>query len=166
MIDSTVIHQATESDFEAILPVFRAAVEPEENYVFTGNASRDDIFAYWFASGITSYVIEVDRKIAGIAKISPNYRELGSHVANLCMVIDPAYQHQGIGKALAQYCLECARQKDFLAVQLNFVAGTNQSAIALWQKLGFSIIGTSPKSFKHKQFGYVDVHIMHRFLND
>lgn len=166
MMNSTMIYKATEDDFEAILPVFQAAIEPEENYVFTKNASRDDIFAYWFAPGITSYVIEVTRKIAGIAKITPNYRELGSHVANLCMVIDPAYQQQGIGKALAEYCLEQAERKGFLAVQLNFVVSTNKSAIALWEKLGFSIIGTSPKSFKHKQLGYVDVHILHRFLKD
>jgi ribosomal protein S18 acetylase RimI-like enzyme len=166
MIDSTVIYQATEADFKLILPVFRAAVEPEENYVFTSNASHDDIFAYWFAPGITSYVIEIDQKLAGIAKITPNFRELGSHVANLCMVIDPAYQHQGIGKALASYCLAQAKQKGFLAVQLNFVVSTNKAAIALWEKLGFSIIGTSPRSFKHKQLGYVDVHILHRFIKD
>ena len=67
----TTIRQATESDFKAILTVFQAAVEPEENYVFTSNANHDDIFAYWFGSGITSYVIEVDRQIAGIAKITP-----------------------------------------------------------------------------------------------
>jgi ribosomal protein S18 acetylase RimI-like enzyme len=165
-VPQTTIRQATESDFEAMLPVFLCAVAPEENYVFTPNASHEDIFAYWFAPKIITYVIEVDRAIAGMAKLTPNFRELGSHVANLCMVIDPTYQHQGIGKTLAQYCLERAKQQGYQAVQLNFVASTNKSAIALWQKLGFSIIGTSPKAFKHKQLGYVDVNIMHRFLND
>jgi L-amino acid N-acyltransferase YncA len=62
--------------------------------------------------------------------------------------------------------LDEAKQQGYQAVQLNFVASTNKNAIALWQKLGFSIIGTSPKAFKHKQLGYVDVNIMHRFLND
>jgi ribosomal protein S18 acetylase RimI-like enzyme len=165
-IPQITIRQATESDFEAILPVFLSAVAPEENYVFTINASREDIFAYWFAPKIITYVIEVAGKLAGVAKLTPNFRELGSHVANLCMIIDPTYQHQGIGKILAQYCLEKAKQQGYQAVQLNFVASTNKSAIALWQKLGFSIIGTSPKAFKHRQLGYVDVNIMHRFLND
>ncbi len=112
-IPQTTIRQATESDFEAMLPVFLSAITPEENYVFTTNASREDIFAYWFAPKITTYVIE-------------------------------GYQ----------------------AVQLNLVVSTNKSAIALWQKLGFSIIGTSPKAFKHKQLGYVDINIMYRFLSD
>ncbi|MGL5871116.1 MAG: GNAT family N-acetyltransferase [Xenococcaceae cyanobacterium] len=165
-VPQTTIRQATESDFEAMLPVFLSAVAPEENYVFTTNASREDIFAYWFAPKIITYAIEVDGTIAGMAKLTPNFRELGSHVANLCMVIDPTYQDRGIGKTLAQYCLEKAKQQGYQAVQLNFVANTNKNAIALWQKLGFSIIGTSPKAFKHKQLGYVDVNIMHRFLND
>jgi hypothetical protein len=34
------------------------------------------------------------------------------------------------------------------------------------KKLGFSIAGTLPKAFKHQQLGYVDVHVMYRFLND
>jgi ribosomal protein S18 acetylase RimI-like enzyme len=119
-----------------------------------------------FVPKIITYVIEVYRVIAGMAKLTPNFRELGSHVANLCMVIAPKYQHQGIGKTLAQYCLEQAKQQGYQAVQLNLVVSTNKSAIALWQKLGFSIIGTSPKAFKHKQFGYVDLNIMHRFLSE
>lgn len=165
-IPQTTIRQATESDFETMLPVFLSAITPEENYVFTTNASREDIFAYWFAPNITTYVIEVEQTIAGMAKLTPNFRELGSHVANLCMVIDSTYQHQGIGKTLAQYCLEQAKQQGYQAVQLNLVVSTNKSAIAMWEKLGFSIIGTSPKAFKHKQFGYVDINIMHRFLRD
>jgi hypothetical protein len=48
-IPQTTIRQATESDFEAMLPVFLSAVAPEENYVFTPSASHEDIFAWRMA---------------------------------------------------------------------------------------------------------------------
>jgi hypothetical protein len=52
------------------------------------------------------------------------------------------------------------------SLQFNFVVSTNIGAVSLWKKLGFSIVGTVPKAFKHHQLGYVDAYVMHRFLND
>jgi len=52
----------------------------------------------------------------------------------------------------------------FCNVRVNLVVSTNQAAIALWKNLGFSIIGTLPKAFNHKKLGFVDAHVMYRFL--
>jgi ribosomal protein S18 acetylase RimI-like enzyme len=49
-------------------------------------------------------------------------------------------------------------------MQFNAVVSTNHRAIALWQRLGFSIVGTIPKAFRHLELGLVNLHIMHRFL--
>jgi ribosomal protein S18 acetylase RimI-like enzyme len=60
--------------------------------------------------------------------------------------------------------LAWARQAGFRAVQFNAVAETNAPAVALWQSLGFTIIGTVPEAFHHPRHGYVGLHVMHRFL--
>ena len=52
----------------------------------------------------------------------------------------------------------------FTAMQFNMVVSTNESAVALWKKLGFSIVGTLPRAFRHKELGLVDAYVMHRFL--
>lgn len=41
-----------------------------------------------------------------------------------------------------------------------------RAAVALWQKLGFAIVGTLPKVFRHPPLGHVDAYVMHRFLDD
>jgi RimJ/RimL family protein N-acetyltransferase len=51
-------------------------------------------------------------------------------------------------------------------MQFNFVVSTNEAAVALWQKIGFSIVGTLPKAFRHQELGYVDAYVMYRFLDD
>ena len=49
---------------------------------------------------------------------------------------------------------------------VQFVVSTNTAAVALWQKLGFAIVGMLPKAFRHSQPGHVDAYVMHRFLDD
>ena len=34
----------------------------------------------------------------------------------------------------------------------------------LWKKLGFAIVGTLPRAFRHASLGDVDAYVMHRFL--
>jgi hypothetical protein len=36
--------------------------------------------------------------------------------------------------------------------------------VALWTKLGFEIVGTLPKAFRHATLGDVDAFVMYRFL--
>ena len=49
-------------------------------------------------------------------------------------------------------------------MQFNFVVSTNTRAVALWEKMGFQVVGTLPKAFRHLTLGLVDVFVMHRFL--
>jgi ribosomal protein S18 acetylase RimI-like enzyme len=44
------------------------------------------------------------------------------------------------------------------------VVSTNRPAVALYRKLGFDVVGTLPKAFRHGTLGLVDVFVMHRFL--
>jgi ribosomal protein S18 acetylase RimI-like enzyme len=49
-------------------------------------------------------------------------------------------------------------------MQFNAVVETNDAAIALWESLGFSIIGTVPDAFDHATDGLVGLHVMYRPL--
>jgi len=160
------IRRATEDDFEALWPIFRAVIATGDTYVFAPETSREEAFAYWIGPGVASYVAEEDGRIVGMYKIVPNQRDLGSHVANASFMVDPTYGGRGSGRAMGTHCLREARRAGFLAMQFNFVVSTNKAAVALWQKLGFTIVGTLPKAFRHQELGYVDAYVMYRFLDD
>jgi len=49
-------------------------------------------------------------------------------------------------------------------MQYNLVVSTNKSAIHLWKKLGFHVVGLLPKAFKSHSIGYVDALIMYKEL--
>lgn len=50
-------------------------------------------------------------------------------------------------------------------MQFNLVVETNEGAVRLWQKLGFEVIGTIPKAFKHPEHGYVGACVMFKWLH-
>jgi GNAT superfamily N-acetyltransferase/8-oxo-dGTP pyrophosphatase MutT (NUDIX family) len=116
--------------------------------------------------GITTVVAEADGQVVGFYKLIPNRRDRGSHVANASFMVDPAAAGQGVGRALGQHCLQDARDRGYDAMLFNFVVSTNTRAVTLWQQLGFAIVGTSPRAFRHQTLGDVDAYVMYRSLSD
>ena len=160
------IRRALEADFEAMWPIFRAVVATGTTYVFAPDTPREVAFDYWFGPGVASFVAEDVGRVVGMYKLVPNQRDLGSHVANASFMVDPEYAGKGAGRAMGLHCLRQARRAGFLAMQFNFVVSTNTAAVELWKRLGFEIVGTLPKVFRHRELGDVDAFVMHRFLGD
>jgi len=160
------IRRAVELDLPAMWPIFQAVVASGTTYIFSAETSYEDAIAFWFGPGSSTYVAEEDGKVVGMYKIVANYRGRGSHVANAAFMVDPQSSGKGIGRAMGEHCLREAKRAGYVAMQFNIVVSTNEAAVALWKKLGFSIVGTLPKVFRHESLGYVDAYVMHRFLDD
>ena len=45
-------------------------------------------------------------------------------------------------------------------MQFNFVVSSNESAVHLWQSLGFEVVGRLPGAFRHPRLGLVDALVM------
>lgn len=160
-----IIREATAADFEAICSIFADVIASGDTYVFAPDTPREEAFAYWLGPGVACYVAEIAGTVVGMYKIVPNHRDLGSHVANASFMVAPSQAGRGVGRQMGEHCLATAREHGFLAMQFNFVVSTNAAAVALWQRLGFSIVGTLPRAFRHRRLGLVDAYVMHRHLD-
>jgi L-amino acid N-acyltransferase YncA len=160
------IRAAVPADFDSMWPIFQAVVATGTTYVFAPDTPREDAYAYFIGPGIRCFVAEDAGRIVGMYKLIPNRRDLGAHVANASFMVDPAYAGRGAGHALGMHCLDKARRAGFLAMQFNFVVSTNASAVRLWHRLGFQIVGTLPKAFQHRDLGLVDAYVMYGWLDD
>lgn len=165
-IHGVLIRPATDRDADAIWKIFHAVVAGRDTYAFSPDTPRSDGVGYWFGPGVTSCVAELDDTVVGMYKLIANRRDLGGHVSNASFMVDPAAAGQGVGRALGTHCLREARAQGYDAMQFNFVVSTNRRAVALWQGLGFRIVGTLPRAFRHGALGLVDAYVMHRFLDD
>jgi len=170
------IRAAKEADRDAIWNIFHAVVAAGETYAFDPKMSREEALAYWFGPDTQTYIAELDclnqssfqptGRVVGTYILRPNQAGGGSHVANAAFMVAPDARGQGIGRGMAEHCLNEARRLGFRAMQFNFVVSTNTSAIHLWQQLGFKIVGTLPGAFRHPEKGYVDVYVMFCSLVD
>lgn len=158
------IRTASAADGDAIWRIFHAVVQGGDTYTFLPDTPREQALAYFLGPGIASWVIEDDGRVVGMYKLIPNHTGLGSHVANASFMVDPAAHGKGAGRAMGEHCLGQARQAGYRAMQFNFVVSTNTAAVTLWKNLGFEIVGTLPKVFRHRTLGDVDAYVMYRFL--
>lgn len=158
------IRKAEESDFDAIWRIFHQVVRRGDTYTYDPETTREQAHSIWMSGGHTTYVACVDGRVVGTYILKPNQPALGSHVANAGYMVGEDGGGKGVGRAMCEHSLEEARGMGFRAMQFNMVVSTNESAVALWEKFGFSIVGTLPQAYRHRELGLVDAYVMHRFL--
>jgi len=135
-----------------------------DTYAVDPHISRKQAFAWWFAPGTHTYVATDAVKIVGTYILKANQGGGGAHVANAAFMVAHDARRHGIGRAMAEHCLDEARRFGFRAMQFNFVVSTNKFATRLWKGLGFKIVGTLPHAFRHPTKGDVPVYVMYRSL--
>lgn len=107
---------------------------------------------------------EVEGAVVGLAGIEAiGDKDKIRHRADLGISIDKAYWNLGIGTALLQACVECARKAGYEQIELNVVA-ENETAISMYKKAEFVEYGRNPRGFKSRLTGYQEVVYMLREL--
>lgn len=158
------IRAATDVDRDAIWEIFHDVISVGDVFAFDPRMPRTDALAFWCAKDKHVYVAEESGRVLGSYYLTANHGGGGSHVANAGYMVAASARGHHLGRAMCEHSLSEARRLGFRAMQFNFVVSTNESAIHLWEELGFKIIGTLPDAFQHPQKGFVDSHIMFRSL--
>jgi L-amino acid N-acyltransferase YncA len=159
------IRKVIAEDSDAIWEIFHLVVKNGDTYPFDPETGRDDFPHLWLATYMHTYVVERDGEIVGTYVLKPNMPGLGAHVANGSYMVHPSARGQGIGRAMCTHSLSEARALGFKAMQFNLVVSTNIAAVELWKTMGFWVVGTLPKAFKHRSLGYVDAYVMYQNLD-
>ncbi len=155
------------TDLPGIWEIFHRVVQGGDTYVHSPDAPIETCRDYWFGPDKTPFVAVDENSplsILGVYVLRPNHPDLGAHVANASYMVHPDTHGRGIGRQMGEHSIVEAKRQGYQAMQFNIVISTNRAAVKLWQSLGFTIIGTSPKAFQHQTLGLVDTFIMHRFV--
>ncbi|MBA8826457.1 GNAT superfamily N-acetyltransferase [Saccharopolyspora lacisalsi] len=160
-----LIREAAEQDWPRIYPFFSEIVAGGRTYAYPENLSSEEARGYWMKRPPGRTVVAVDGDaVLGSATMGPNRPGRGSHIATGSFMVDPHQQSRGVGRALGNDLLEWARAAGYHGIQFNAVVETNESAVHLWQSLGFRILTTVPEAFDHAEHGLVGLHVMFQRL--
>lgn len=101
-----------------------------------------------------------DGRIVGHLDLRGDRLRTARHRCTLGIGIEASHRGAGVGRRLMQQALDFARQQAGLAWVELWVFGNNRPAIALYQRMGFQTIGTTPDQFRFGQVCVDDIHMV------
>ena len=159
-----ILRNGTVEDGKAVLDNFILTHEQTDNLLSYPDES--DITAEQEAQFLknkteSDYEIEILAEVdgtvvglAGIDQVGSKYKVC--HRADLGISVDQAYWGLGIGRALMEACIECAKKAGYEQMELSVVA-ENSRAIDMYEKAGFVEFGRNPRGFKSRMSGYQEL---------
>ena len=152
----------TQTDYLLTYPEEHSyTVEDEAELLRRKTDSVDEIEILAFVDGaIVGSAAFVDGAIVGSAGVTCVARkEKTRHRAEFGISVDKAHWGLGIGRALTEGCIECARTAGYVQLELEAVA-ENKSALALYRSVGFQEYGRNPKGFRSRLTGWQELVLM------
>jgi len=161
-----IIREATDADFLRIWPIFHKIVQAGDTYSIPTDTNRAKAKDIWLGQPLKTYVAEENQELLGTYKLSINHAGGEDHVCNCGYMVSPQARGRGIATKMCKHSQKMALELSFKAMQFNMVVASNAGAVRLWQSLGFDIVGTLPRAFRHPALGFVDAYVMYKWLAD
>ena len=152
------IREYTKKDSEAVMKIWNQVVEdgvafPQEEPLQEDNS--DDFFSQQTYTGVAED--NDSGEIVGMYILHPNNVGRCGHICNASYAVRKDIRGEHIGEKLVKDCLAMAHEKGFRILQFNAVVANNLHAIHLYERLGFTGIGTVPGGSHMPDGSYEDI---------
>lgn len=162
-----ILRNGTEQDGKALLDIF-ILTHSQTDYLLSYpdevSMTADGEAQYMKEKTESANEIEILAELDGTIVGSAGIGCLGKndkvkHRAEFGISVDKACWGLGIGRALTDACIECARAAGYLQLELEVVA-ENKSAIDLYESVGFTEYGRNPRGFRSRLTGWQELVLM------
>lgn len=150
-------------DWAQVWPIVSDVIRARETFPYDPGMTAGAARAMWIEPppSRTTVAVAGDR-VLGTAKMSANRPGPGAHISTASFMVAADARGRGVGTALCEDALAWARAAGFAGMQFNAVVESNTSAVGLYERLGFRVLGTVPRAFEHPALGRVGLHLMYR----
>lgn len=150
------IRKYNDKDLPDMIAIWNEIVEegiafPQEDLLSMESGSE------FFASQSYTGVAVVDGSIRGLYILHPNNVGRCGHICNASYAVASDMRGLHIGEALVKDCMEQAKNLGFKVLQFNAVVETNIHARHLYERLGFTQLGTISGGFRMKDGSYENI---------
>ncbi|MCG9582343.1 GNAT family N-acetyltransferase [Vibrio tubiashii] len=159
-----MIREMTKEDFAQFWPTFAQVILAQETYAFAPDMDIKQAYDLWCEQPMKTFVFIEEDQVFGSYYIKANAQGPSDHICNCGYMVAEAARGKGVARKMCIHSQTVAVELGFKAMQFNSVVSTNEIAVKLWQSLGYNIIGTIPKAYRHPIHGLVDSYIMHKWL--
>ena len=157
-MDDIIVRAYREEDLPAMKAIWNEVVEEGLAFPQEDCLSPEEARAFFAAQSRSAVAERVsDGAILGLYILHPNNVGRCGHICNASYAVSAQSRGLHIGEKLVRDCIAAAPAFGFRILQFNAVVATNTRARRLYEKLGFTQLGTIPGGFRSKDGHYEDI---------
>ncbi|MEU5781041.1 GNAT family N-acetyltransferase [Micromonospora lupini] len=158
-----LIREFDDQDWSQVWPIIEDVVRAGDTFPYDPEMTADTAYGIWVEAPPGRTVVAVDGdRVLGSAKMGTNRPGPGAHVSTASFLVAADARGRGVGTALCRDALAWARLRGYAGMQFNAVVESNRSAVELYRREGFEVVGTVPGAFRHPTLGRVGLHVMYQ----
>ena len=151
-----IIREYTQDDLAAMIAIWNEVVQegvafPQEECLTPQSGA-----AFFAGQSHTAVAVE-DGRVLGLYILHPNNVGRCGHICNASYAVASGLRGRHIGEKLVLDCLKRGRELGFRVLQFNAVVESNLHARHLYERLGFTQLGTIPGGFRMKDGHYENI---------
>ncbi len=159
-----IIREFKKTDISAVIEIWNEVISDGAAFPQTEPLGIKDGTAFFLEQSFTALACEAESgKIVGLYILHPNNIGRCGHIANASYAVRSKKRNMGIGETLVRHSLEKAKELGFTIMQFNAVVASNKYALHLYEKIGFTRLGTIPGGFRLKNGEFADI-VPHYFV--
>jgi GNAT superfamily N-acetyltransferase len=158
-----LIRTFTDQDWSQVWPIVEDVIRARETFPYDPGMTAEKAYDIWVEAPPGRTVVAVDGpRVLGSAKMGANRPGPGAHVSTASFLVAADARGRGVGTALCRDALDWARRQGYAGMQFNAVVESNRTAVELYVREGFEVVGTVPGAFRHPTLGRVGLHVMYQ----
>lgn len=147
-----------ESDLSQMAEIWNEVVEEGIAFPQTDVLDASGAKAFFASQSHCGVAVDADSgALAGLYILHPNNVGRCGHICNASYAVNSGLRGRHIGEKLVTDCMKQAKALGFRILQFNAVVKTNAAARRLYERLGFTQLGTIPGGFLMKNGTYEDI---------
>lgn len=156
--ENIMIRKYEKEDLPELIRIWNQVVE--DGVAFPQEECLDEVSGAEFFAQQTYTAVAEDKetgKIYGLYILHPNNVGRCGHICNASYAVDRDARGLHIGEKLVKDCLVQGKTHGYGVLQFNAVVASNTHARHLYERLGFTQLGTIPGGFRMKDGTYEDI---------
>ena len=150
--------ELSEEYLDEAVAIWNTVVEDAIAFPQEETLTKDSGRAFFKSQSYTGAAVEGEtNEVVGMYILHPNNVGRCGHICNASYAVRKDLRGKHIGETLVMDCIAKAKELGFRVLQFNAVVSTNEAALKLYKKLGFTQLGTIPKGFRMENGEYEDI---------
>lgn len=157
-MEDIFVRAYTADDLDAMCAIWNEVVEAGDAFPQEEKLSADSGSAFFASQSRCGVAVDTKSgKVVGLYILHPNNIGRCGHIANASYAVASDCRGRHIGEALVRDCMAAGKACGFRVLQFNAVVATNLPARRLYERIGFTKLGTIPGGFRKKDGSYADI---------